>query len=226
MRMNNEIARLDPECTPQAADLLDENMSDIDRVNEMLTNLLLFDRMRSIETLHFEEVDLGAVARTATSRLSELALQKKITIKVTDDTIPPVHASRTALEQVFFNVLKNALSYTNYGGEVTITYRGVTGGLASVSIADSGVGIPATDLPHIFEPFYRSKLAGKLSGTGIGLAVVYEIIKIHKGTVAVESVQGKGTTFLLSLPLFHTAQALRSRPIQMPFLFSNTKRKN
>lgn len=206
LRMNNEIARFEMDPSSLAVALLDENISDIDMISDILNNLLLFDRMMSVESLRFEDVALQHIAQNVAGRLTSFATQKRITITVANESIPLIHGNKTAIEQVFFNILKNAVSYTPKGGEVRVTYAGQTDHAVMIRITDSGVGIPEKDLSHIFEPFYRSDKTGKLSGTGIGLAIVFEIMKLHKGSIEVESTEGKGTSFLLTFPTHTTRQ--------------------
>lgn len=206
LRVNNELARFEQKDGSVYALLFDENIADIDRINGMLNNLLLFDRMSSRESLRFEEVNLNLLIATIIMRLRSLAEQRRITLTVTDTPIPSVMGNATALEQVFFNILKNAVMYTDPGGEVTFAYRGLAENMAIVAISDTGIGIAEKDLGHMFEPFYRTEKTGRLAG--IGLAIVYEILKMHRGKVEVESVEGKGTTFVISLPLTQTEQAI------------------
>lgn len=202
LRMNNEIAKFDLEESNPMSELLDENISDIDKINEILNNLLLFDRMGSLELLQMiEKNDLMSIARDVATQFRDLAAQKKISIFITGNDVPPVIGNKTAIEQVFFNLVKNAMLYTQSGGRINITSTGVTDEYVSIKISDTGVGIPRKDLPRIFEPFYRSEKTGKLSGTGIGLAIVYEIMKMHKGAIEVESIEGVGTSFLLTFPI-------------------------
>jgi signal transduction histidine kinase len=222
LRMNNENARFDAEPDSAAAAVFEENIADIDRINEILNNLLLFERMVSADTLRFEEIDVRAVATAATARLSEFAQKRNVAVTITPSDIPTIIGNKTALEQVFFNLIKNAISYTPSGGKVLFSYTGKTNTTISVCVADTGIGIPQKDLPHIFEPFYRSEKTGKLSGTGIGLAVVYEIIKLHKGAIEVESTEGKGTTLTITLPLSNssTTQEIQPQPAHIAFNFS------
>ncbi|HEX4988574.1 MAG TPA: ATP-binding protein, partial [Candidatus Binatia bacterium] len=118
----------------------------------------------------------------------------------------PIHADRAQLTQVFLNLVKNAFQAMNRGGALTVTTRVETdfhirgqgsdrSRLIWVDIEDDGVGIKEEDLPHIFSPFFTTKN----SGTGLGLAVCYRIVKEHGGLIRVESVEGKGTTFRISL---------------------------
>lgn len=105
------------------------------------------------------------------------------------------------LERVIGNLLGNAIRYSTSGGEIVLSVAREREH-ARFSVRDNGVGIPAADLPHIFERFRRgSNVAGRIAGTGIGLAAVKQIVEQHGGTVTVESVEGSGTTVTVRLPL-------------------------
>jgi signal transduction histidine kinase len=230
LRMNNEIAKFDIDDSSPMGKLLDENLSDIDKINEILNNLLLFDRMGSLDLLRIvEKNDLLQIAKEVATQFRELAAQKKISIFITGDDTPAVIGNRTAIEQVFFNLLKNAMMYSQSGGRITIAATDVTDDYVSIRVSDTGVGIPQKDLPRIFEPFYRSEKTGKLSGTGIGLAIVLEIMKMHKGTIEVESIEGVGTSFKLTFPIREVSRIKRFlfNPVfvsKLFFDFSNKKR--
>jgi signal transduction histidine kinase len=107
------------------------------------------------------------------------------------------------LAQVFTNLLDNALKHTSQGGTITLAAKPeAEAGIVTVSVTDTGVGIPPEDLPRIFERFYRvdkSRTAGH--GYGIGLAITSEIIRAHGGSITVESVVGLGTKFTVKLPV-------------------------
>ncbi len=215
LRMNNEIARMEMDPSVHGVTLLDENISDIDMISEILNNLLLFDRIVSTETLKSEQVSLSDIAKITAGRLSSLASKKEIAIHVAETDIPLVYGSKTALEQVFFNILKNAVSYTPNGGSVEVSYVEHTDFVVRLRITDTGIGIHEKDIPHIFEPFYRSDKTGKLSGTGIGLAIVYEIMKLHNGTIEVESIEGKGTSFFLTFPFYGATHTSSRFPVSL-----------
>jgi signal transduction histidine kinase len=218
LRMNNEIASYETDASSRTGAVLRENIDDIDTISEILNNLLLLDRMISAEPLRFAEVDLASVIQTVIGRLSSLSEQKQVTLTTTEAVLPPIHGSKTAIEQVFFNILKNAISYTPAGGAVFITYIEKTDHTVRIRISDNGIGISAKDLPHIFEPFYRSEKTGKLSGTGIGLAIVSEIMKLHRGSISVESVEGQGTSFLLCFSTDPITKRPRARFPSFSFL--------
>jgi two-component system, OmpR family, sensor kinase len=111
------------------------------------------------------------------------------------------------LKQVMVNLIGNAIGYTPPGGEVVVSI-GKQGSQAKLVVSDTGPGIPAEDLPHIFERFYRGEKSrtrtrdGK--GFGLGLSIAYWIIRNHDGRIEVESAPGKGTTFCVWLPLAET----------------------
>jgi len=110
---------------------------------------------------------------------------------------------REQIRIVFTNILDNAIKYTPAGGQVAIAHA-VAGGLVSVTITDTGVGISADDLPHIFDRFFRGRGSGTrdVSGSGLGLSLVKKIVEAHHGYIDVSANLGGGTTMTLSLPLF------------------------
>ena len=111
----------------------------------------------------------------------------------------PVLADPRWLHQVITNLLTNALKFTPPGGQVTIT-TGTADGDAVLRVTDTGQGIPAEDLPRIFDRFFRGQQAAQISGSGIGLTVAAELVKAHGGRLAAASEVGHGTQLTLSLP--------------------------
>ncbi|HEX6509333.1 MAG TPA: ATP-binding protein [Chloroflexota bacterium] len=110
------------------------------------------------------------------------------------------------LERAFTNLLSNAITYSPSGGRVQVTIR-IEGELAILTVQDEGLGIPPSDLPHVFERFHRgSNVAGRIPGTGVGLAGARQIVEQHGGTISVESEEGRGTTFTVRLPRHAVSQ--------------------
>ena len=109
------------------------------------------------------------------------------------------------LEQVLGNLLTNAIKYSPDGGTVDVTLATVedeAGVWAHLSVRDRGLGIPADDLPRLFERFHRGgNVAGRIAGNGLGLAGAHQIVRQHGGTIAVDSEMGRGSTFTVRLPL-------------------------
>jgi signal transduction histidine kinase/ligand-binding sensor domain-containing protein/DNA-binding response OmpR family regulator len=150
--------------------------------------------------------NLATFLRGIASSFASLAEREGIAFEVRSETSEiPLDFDADALEKVFMNLLSNAFKFTPEGGriEVVIERDGGDGdGAAVVHIADSGSGIPAADLPHVFERFYRADESRRARpGTGIGLSLVRELVELHGGTVAAESRAGEGTTFTVRLPL-------------------------
>lgn len=105
------------------------------------------------------------------------------------------------ITRVIANLLSNAVKYSPAGGPITVTVASEGIDWAVVRVRDEGVGIPAADLPHIFERYQRgANVAGRIAGTGIGLAGARQIVELHGGTIAVESVEGQGSDFTVRLP--------------------------
>jgi two-component system NtrC family sensor kinase len=109
----------------------------------------------------------------------------------------PVNSDPAQLKQALLNLILNAQDAMPKGGNLIITTRNRQNREVQVKISDTGVGIPKESFSHIFEPFYTTKKAG---GVGLGLSVVYGIVRDHKGFIKVDSVVGQGTTFSISLP--------------------------
>jgi signal transduction histidine kinase len=120
-----------------------------------------------------------------------------------------INGDRDRLKQVLINLIANAIKYTPQGGEVVLSL-GKVGDNARLIVRDTGLGIPAEDLPHIFERFYRAekpRSRSKVGGFGLGLSIAYWIINHHGGQIEVDSAEGKGTTFCIYLPMLKTAEA-------------------
>lgn len=145
-----------------------------------------------------DPVDLTDVVASAADLLRPMADDRGFTIRV--DPVPAaVIGDADRLHQVAVNLIANAVKFTPTGGAITIR-TGSTGTLAHFEVIDNGPGIPDQDLPHVFERFWRGANGDKVSGSGIGLAVVAELVAAHHGTVTAENVPGGGTRFTVTLP--------------------------
>ncbi|WP_278792439.1 substrate-binding domain-containing protein [Leyella stercorea] len=150
--------------------------------------------------LHLNRFYLQHELTTWTEDFRTVAARRGITIRVDvsgveDDAV--LIADRDKMEHVYFNIMSNALKYTPDGGCITTTLLHHDH-CYTLRIADTGKGIPTEELPHLFERFYQAK--GAIGGTGIGLSLVKAYIDMHRGSVHAESIEGKGTTFVIELP--------------------------
>jgi len=175
-----------------------------DRLNALVEDLLILTRLeaRQVEA-EFSTIRVDAFFRQLVrdwgNRTNSGAAE--IDIKIAGD-LPPLDGDELRLEQVMFNLLENAVAYSNPPRRVVLS-AALRDGRMEVRVADNGIGIPPNDLPHIFERFYRvdkgrSRTSG---GTGLGLSIVKHIVQSHGGTVHAESELGKGATIVLRLPL-------------------------
>jgi signal transduction histidine kinase len=154
------------------------------------------------EQLNFEDVELKELITGLSANVEALAQDKgiKLTVDAKEDLI--VNGDKVKLRQLFINILENAVRYTPNDGNISVSL--VRSELdALVTITDTGIGIPPEHLPHIFERFYRVDKARSRAegGVGLGLAIAKFIADSHGGKIEVESAEGKGTSFYLSLPL-------------------------
>ena len=152
-----------------------------------------------------EPVDLVPLLHDAADSVAPQAEAKRIALRVQAPPRVDVTAPPARLRQALVNLVGNAVKYTPADGRVSVEASVTSGEPARVrvSVADSGIGIPARDLPRIFDKFYRVKNAATrdIPGTGLGLAITKSIIDAHGGRIWAESVEGAGTTFVFELPL-------------------------
>ncbi|MBV8569892.1 MAG: PAS domain S-box protein [Acidobacteriaceae bacterium] len=173
------------------------------RLLKLVNSLLDFSRIEAGRiNAAYMETDLAAF--TAELAAVFRSAIEKAGMRLVIDCQPlsaPAYVDRDMWEKIILNLLSNAFKFT-FEGEIAVTLRSV-GDAAEVKISDTGIGIPAEELPHIFERFHRVEGArGRThEGTGIGLALVQELVKLHAGSLRVESTVGKGTTFIISIPL-------------------------
>lgn len=124
-------------------------------------------------------------------------------VKDIQENLPEINIDPDRVVQVLMNIISNAIKFTPKGGTLTLGAKlSKKGDQMEISVADTGVGIPKGDLSKIFGKFQQAtnRSSGDISGTGLGLAIAQEIIQLHKGTISVESEEGKGTTFTFTLP--------------------------
>ncbi len=195
---------------------LDVVLSEADRLSGLVEDLLDFSRMQSGRMIvnNVLPIDVSHLLCNVSDMYTELAIKQGIELSYT----PPVQSSivmadADRLKQVFINVIDNAVKYTEKGGLVLVTQTGEEG-CVRIVVKDTGVGIPAEDIDHVKEKFFKSNKT--VRGSGIGLAVADEIIKQHGGLLLIESTEGVGTTVTIVLPLYEEPEKTLAEEIQEP----------
>ena len=186
-----------------AKTFLPQVLGQVDRLTTLVQRLLEQARVESGElVLQPAEIDLEEVARPIVQSFGPQAAGKDVNLELHVVRPAIVEADEQRLSQVFVNLIDNALRFTPPGGAVTLTLD-VADGHAVIRITDTGMGIPYKDLPYVFERFYvaeRSRTRG-VSGAGLGLSIVKQIVEAHRGSVSVESTLTSGTTFIVRIPM-------------------------
>jgi two-component system phosphate regulon sensor histidine kinase PhoR len=185
-----------------ARDFLTRIDGEVERLTQLVAELTELSRIETGKAeLKLEPVKLNLLVKEVIAQLSPQAERQKLTLEnELAARLPEVNADRARVRQVITNLLHNAIKFTPEGGKITIATRKLEGAVG-VDITDTGVGIPETDLPHVFERFYKGDRARSGAGTGMGLAIAKHVVEAHGGTIGVESEEGKGSTFSFSLPL-------------------------
>ncbi len=183
------------------------------RLLNLINQLLDFRKMEVQEfSVQFSKGDVVKFTKDITSSFSDISEKKDIELIFHSDIESlQMLFDKDKLEKILFNLLSNAFKYTPSNGEVKVELMmedGTTNTVTEnsnllIKISDTGIGIPAESQRKIFEPYFQEHLAGSMHnyGTGIGLAITTEFVRLHKGTISVESEPGKGTCFTISLPV-------------------------
>ena len=191
-------------------------LKNIDRLIEMIDNLLSFSRMEKGEIqLHLENVALWQLVDEAIEMVGDRMKRKNVTLSTqyeTDDLV--VRGDRMKVVQVLTNLLTNAVKFNRDGGEIRITARRGPKGFIEIDVADTGVGISPEERKRIFERFYQvdSSARRRYEGTGIGLSIVSDILRLHGCSIRVASDPGQGSVFTFTLPFARMEDPSRPRP--------------
>ena len=185
-----------------AKDFLTKIASEIDRLTQMVAELTELTRIETGKTeLRLETVNLNQLIKEIIKQLSPQAEVQQLSIKKDlDATLPPVQADAGRIRQVIINLTHNAIKFTPPGGNITIASCSDKNSV-TIDVTDTGIGISRSDLPHVFERFYKADRARSSGGTGMGLAIAKHVVEAHGGSIQVQSEEGKGSTFSFTLPL-------------------------
>ncbi len=191
------------ELPPEVINNLDLISSSSQRLAHLVNDILDFSKMRNQDlTLHIRPVDIYSLIDVVIALLKPLVVRSKLTLnnKLEDD-LPLVQADENRLQQILFNLLGNAIKFTQQG-EITITGKR-NDGMIEISIIDEGVGIPKDKIDDIFMTFYQvdSGMTREKGGTGLGLSITKKLVELQGGQIFVESEVGKGSKLTFTLPI-------------------------
>ena len=168
-------------------------------LTQLVSEILDFRKVQNGKMeLRLSDFNLSESMKQWIMLFSASAQKKHIAISMDAPDTIMLRADQDKIERICYNLLSNALKYTSEGGEITLTAK-EEGGRVMISVADNGCGISSDELPYIFDRFYQAKNAGR--GTGIGLAIVKAFTELHHGEVSATSIEGKGSTFTIHIPV-------------------------
>jgi signal transduction histidine kinase len=204
LRMFNELLREGADADPEArSEFIESSGQQIERLDWLAQNLLELSKLDSgLVLLDLRPDDLRAAVESAVEQSASAARKRGMTIDLHLPTSPVrIRHDPQRIGQVVANLVANAVKFTPRGGSVSVDVTPVQDG-ARIDVTDTGVGIDAGELPHIFERFFRGSRANEArgSGSGLGLAIVRSIVEMHGGTVGVQSRVGAGSRFTVMLP--------------------------
>jgi heavy metal sensor kinase len=203
LRTEAEVALRSPRSPDRDARMLENLLEEIERLTRLVSHLLFLSREDTGSNMgHDQLVRLDELVREVGDHMEIAAQGKDITLVVNFHDSCEVTGDADRLRQLFFNLLDNAIKYTPPGGSVTVQGEG-SNTETRVTIADTGIGIPADHLAHVFDRFYRvdPSRSSESDGAGLGLSICRSIAKAHSGRVEIDSKVGGGTRVTVALPM-------------------------
>ncbi|MGA2555794.1 MAG: ATP-binding protein [Verrucomicrobiota bacterium] len=188
---------------PEWRDRVGSALEEVDRLAKLVETLFAISRLDAGEAQQvWTKFDLARLASNTADQMSLLAEDKGVCVSCLAAAEVQVEGDQARIKHVVVNLLDNAIKYTPGGGAISLQVQ-ARGGKAVLEVADTGIGIPASALPHVFERFFRVDKARsrEAGGAGLGLAIVKSICLAHGGKVEVESVESRGSRFRVELPL-------------------------
>lgn len=185
-------------------DFLRKALSHTNRLSELSSDLISISRFETGVKLSKRYIEINFLIGDVINSLKDIALNKNLTVdfskKVKDSE--RVFCDADTMKQVLTNLIDNSIKYTPPGGVITVSTKRVDKAI-EISVSDSGMGIPESDLPRIFERFYRveKNRSREMGGSGLGLSIVKHILELHNSKIKVESKIGEGTRFYFTLPV-------------------------
>ena len=168
-------------------------------IQDMLSKLLTLARgYEQADSMSIENIDISCVIADIAEEMQPIAADAGIEIRTELEKNITINADLLMITAMLLNLIDNSIKYGNTGGYVKVTLA-KTGGEIVITVEDNGKGISEEDLPHIFKRLYRADKSRNSKGTGLGLLFVYNTVKLHKGSISVDSTLGEGSTFTITL---------------------------
>ncbi len=194
-----------------AEDFLTRIDDEIDRLTQMVSEITELSRIETGRAdLQMSATDLNLLVKEVVAQMNTLAKKQQLTVATNLlRGLPTIKADRERIRNTIVNLVHNAIKFNRPGGRIEISTR-VDGNSVIVSVSDTGIGISAEALPHVFERFYKADKSRSHDGSGLGLAIAKHTIQAHGGRIWADSQEGKGSIFSFSLPLEANAVAKNS----------------
>lgn len=168
-------------------------------INELMT---LAKSQSKRPHMEYKAIDFKPIARRLHQNFQDEIAKKELSFELSiPEELPQIKGDLEMIEQMFENLISNAIKYTPKGGRVGMTFWPGTDGMVRIVVSDNGIGIPRLEMDRLFTQFFRASNVKDVIGTGLGLAIVKEIVDKHGGQIHVESEEGMGTTFIIHLPI-------------------------
>jgi len=210
-----EVALFTARTTEQYREAMLNALQDIERLSQIVRALLLLSQAESGQlALQKTRLDLASVVREIVDQFQIPAEEARVRLSAYLPGTCTATLDKVQIERMLSNLLSNAVKFTPAGGEVHVTLQ-CLGDQAEVVVEDTGCGIPAKHLPYIFDRFYQVRneaASGPERGLGLGLSFVAWIVKAHQGTISVESTPGRGSRFIVRLPVVAPVPASNETP--------------
>jgi two-component system phosphate regulon sensor histidine kinase PhoR len=187
--------------TKQQKEFIGRIQSSVSSITALISDLLDLGKIEAGIDSQKEPVQINALVRNVLEGIRSRAESKQQAVEVSlDEKLPLLSGHSVRLRQMIANLLDNAVKYTPSGGSISVSTERDEGQVL-LRITDTGIGIPASELPYVFNKFYRASNVQNTTGTGLGLSIVKSVVELHGGRVWVDTTGGKGTKFTVVLPI-------------------------
>lgn len=217
LKANSEILLMQKN-NEETYSLLQCNIEEIDRISGIINNLLTLNTFRHVDQMNFSVVSMSEIITASVHKFETLATGKTISLDADISPRLEVWGNKSGMEQIVTNLIKNAIVYTPREGSVTITAHQASSQHIEFEVSDTGIGIEREKLQQIFEPFYQVEPSRSQSrgSSGLGLAIVSELVKLHHGKISIRSTPNIGTVVRVELPALNPTDEKRHSAAHSP----------